>query len=217
MKKIVFLLVAAFSLSMVAQDQVTEGVIITKTTMSSDNEQAQAQFDMMGEMLTTTYFKDKNSRGELNSPMSGNVITINNDGESKMLVLMDNPMMGKKYMLTDTTEAKELAKDVVVTEGEEVKTVLGYECKQYIVKMSQNGSDVEMVMFTTEAIPVASQQTSGLGDKLKGFPLHMTMKVNQMGTDMVIISEVTEIKKETVSEDKFKVDVPEGYEKMEGQ
>ncbi|AUC77416.1 DUF4412 domain-containing protein [Olleya sp. Bg11-27] len=217
MKKIVFLLVAAFSLSMVAQDQVTEGIIITKTTMSSDNEQAQAQFDMVGEMLTTTYFKDKNSRGELNSPMSGNVITINNDSESKMLVLMDNPMMGKKYMLTDTTEAKELAKDVVVTEGEEVKTVLGYECKQYIVKMSQNGSDVEMVMFTTEAIPVASQQTSGLGDKLKGFPLHMTMKVNQMGTDMVIISEVTEIKKETVSEDKFKVVVPEGYEKMEGQ
>ena len=40
--------------------------------------------------------------------------------------------------------------------------------------------------------------------------------MSQMGSTIEVVSEVTEIKKEKVSDDKFSLTPPEGFEKMEG-
>ncbi|WP_452596654.1 DUF4412 domain-containing protein [Pontimicrobium sp. MEBiC01747] len=215
MKKVFTLLALSLTVMVSAQKKITEGVIVSKQTMSSDNEQVKAQLEMMGAMETTTYFKNDKTRSELSNPMSGDVVTVSN--AESVLVLMDNPMLGKKYMLQNVKEAEKQVQDIQVTPGTETKTILGYECKQYTVVLKQDAGNVEMEMYTTEDIPARSQQTSMVAEKVKGFPLYVVMKMSQMGTNMVITTEVTDIKKETVADDKFNMTPPEGYEKKDGQ
>jgi len=217
MKKLLLLFVLSLSLATTAQSQLTEGIIISKQTMTSNNEEMQAQFAMMGDMTTTTYFKDDMSRSEVSSPMTGDIVTITNTSSKEMLMLMDNPMMGKKYMLQKNDVTQEELDKIKMVAGTETKTVLGYACKQYTVTLDQDGVEVYMEMFTTNAIPISSQQSAMFGNKLKGFPLYTITKMDQMGSEMIITTEVTEIKKDAVSDSKFSMTPPEGYEKMDDQ
>jgi len=218
MKKVISLSLAlALSFVVFSQEVMKEGIIISKQTMSSDNEQMKAQLAMMGEMESITYFKGAKTRAELSNPMSGNVTTITDAETKETLTLMDNLAMGKKYMLQKTEITDEQLDKITVVVGDKTKTVLGYECKQYIVTMNEEAGAIEMELYTTESIPVATQQLAMLGNKLKGFPLYMTVKINQMGSVMIITTEVTEIKREAVSDDKFDMTPPEGYEKMSKQ
>jgi len=214
MRKILVFVALAFSVMVSAQSELTEGKITSKQTMSTDNEQVQAQLDMMGKMETITLFKGQNSRSELDNPMSGNVTTIINADEKKMLMLMDNPAMGKIYTVEDIDLSEEDLKNITVTKGSKTKTVLGYECQEYKTSVTKDGVTIDMVMFTTEAIKAPTQQTATMGDKVKGFPLYMEMKMNQMGIDMVVTTEVTKIEKQSVSSDLFNTTPPEGYKNM---
>jgi len=215
MKKLVFLLVATFSLSMVAQEQITEGVVSSKMTMSSSNEQMNEQFAMIGDIAIVTYFKADKTRSETNNPMSGETVSIIDTQEKKMLTLLNNPMMGKMYSLTDIADSPDNS-GVKITKGDETKTILGYECQEYNVVMNQDGVDMKMDVYTTEAIVAANQQTVEFGEDFKGFPLLMNINVNQAGMDMSMTYEVTEVKKDTVADEKFSMTPPEGYELMEG-
>ncbi len=217
MKKLILLLTLLLCITALAQEKLTEGVITTKQTMSSDNEEMQAQFATIGDMTTTTYFKGDKARSEVSSPMTGDIITISNGETNEVLMLMDNPMLGKQYALQKNEVTEDQLEKINVVAGSETKTVLGYECKQYMVTLSQDGVKMEMELFTTEAIPVASQQAAMLGDKLKGYPLYMKITMDQMENKMIITTEVTEIKKGAVSNDKFDMTPPAGYEKMVGQ
>jgi len=217
MKKLLLLFALSLSIMVSAQDKLTEGIIVSKQTMSSDNEQMQAQFATMGDMLTTTYFTKNKSRTEVSSPMMGDIITISNSDTKESLMLMDNPMLGKTYAIQKNELTDEQLNSINIVAGNETKTILGYECKQYTVTIEQEGVKMDVELYTTEAIDAMSQQADMLGGKLKGFPLYMTMKMNQMGSNMTIITEVTEIKKESVSDTKFSMTPPEGYKKMEGQ
>ncbi|WP_289044730.1 DUF4412 domain-containing protein [uncultured Olleya sp.] len=215
MKKLVFLLLATFSISMVAQEKITEGVIASKMTMSSPNEQMNAQLQMVGDINIITYFKDDKTRSETNNPMSGESVSIIDTEAKQMLTLLNNPMMGKKFTLSDINETPDTS-GIEITKGDETKTILGYDCEQYNITMNQQGVAMTMKVFTTEAIEASNQQTVELGEKFKGFPLLMTINVTQAGQDMAMTYEVTDIKKESVSDDKFSLTPPEGYEKMEG-
>ena len=217
MKKVFALLALSFTTMVSAQEKITEGVIISKQKMTTDNEELKAQLEMMGDMQTTTYFKNNKSRTEISNPMSGDVTTITDSKTRETLMLMDNPMLGKKYMFQKAENIDEILKDVEVIEGNQTKTILGYNCKQYMVTTNKDGVEMKMEMFTTESILAEVQQTAMLGEKLKGFPLYMIITMNQMGSDMVIITEVVEIKKESVADAKFSMTPPEGYEKMPGQ
>ncbi len=215
MKKLVFLLVATFSLSMVAQEKLTEGVIDSKMTMSSDNEQMKAQFEMIGDIAIKTYFKGDKTRSETNNPMSGESVSIIDTQAKKMLTLLNNPMMGKKYSETEI-EANPDTSGITITKGEGTKTILGYTCNEYNVAMDQQGVTMTMDIYTTEAIEASNQQTVEFGEDFKGFPLLMTINVNQSGMQMQMTYEVIGVNKESVSDDKFDMTPPEGYEKMEG-
>lgn len=215
MKK-VFLAVALVITSLgFAQEKISEGVITVKQTMSSTDEQVNMQLAMVGEVVTTTYFKENKSRSEMSSPMAGNTITVVDGDAGKMLMMMDNPMMGKKYSINDIKLDEEELKDVTVTPTNETKVVLGYTCKKYDVVMKKQGVEVKMVMYTTDKLSAKSQQTSSLGGKISGFPLYTEMKMNQMGAEIVVKMEATEIKKETVATAKFDMTPLEGYELAE--
>ena len=217
MKKIILAVALVFSIVVSAQKKITEGKIIAKQTISTDNEQAQAQFDAIGAMESITYFKNKNSRAEIKNPSSGDIVTVINSEKNEMLMLMDNPVLGKLYMLKKDLVTKEDLKNIKVTKGIKIKEILGYECEQYIAIIDKKGVMLEMELFTTEEIPVVSQQVAELGDEIKGFPLYVVTKMNQMGIDMKITSEVTSIKEEKVSAELFETTPPEGYKNMEEQ
>jgi len=221
MKKILSLsLLLLFTIITVAQDKFEEGKITTTQTVSTDNEEMQAMLEqMMGgsSMESITYIKGQKTRAEINNPGSGDIIMITDMDANKMLMLMDNPMLGKKYTITDldAEEVKKVTESTMVTEGTETKTILGYECKQYMVVVDQAGVKMEMEMYVTDKIvPVMTQQTSMLGDKLTGFPMYMVMKMNQQGMALTITSEVKSLEKESVADAKFSLTPLEGYSKM---
>lgn len=215
MKKIVFIVICALSVSMFAQQQLDEGVIISKQTMSSDNEQMNAQLAMLGSMVSTTYFKNDKSRSETSSPMTGSTVFIADNVSKKSLILMDNAMIGKKYMESDIAATEEDLKNVNIEKTNEKKTVLGYECTKYNVTMNKDGAEVKMAVYTTDKLKAISQQTAAFGKDFTGFPLYMTAQVVQQGMALNMTIEVTEIKAEKVSDDKFSLTPPEGYAKVD--
>ena len=215
MKKLLFVLVCVFSLSTFAQESISEGVAKSKQTMTSDNEQVQAQLAMVGEVLTTTYFKNNNTRSETFNLMSGNSITIMDSDSKEMLIMMDNQMVGKKYMTKNMEPGEEDMKNVTIEKGDETKTILGYECQEYNLTVNKDGAEVKMDMYVTDKISAISNQAVQMGTKVEGFPLYMEMTMSQMGMNIKITHEVTEINKETVSDDKFDMTPLEGYEKTD--
>ncbi|MEP5253511.1 DUF4412 domain-containing protein [Winogradskyella rapida] len=217
MKKILFLSVAMLlTMSLFAQEKINEGILIAKQSMSSDNEQMNAQLKAMGDTNATTYFKGEKSRSETSSPMTGDVTIIIDAAEQQMLMMMDRPGMGKKYMLQSFAPSEEDLKNVTVEKGTATKTILGYECQQYIIGMKQNGQDVKMEMYTTDQISAVSQNTTAMGDKVEGFPLYFVMTMNQMGATIEVTSEIVDIKKTTVADEKLSLTPPEGYTNMGG-
>jgi hypothetical protein len=217
MKKVLLLSLALMlSMGAFAQEEITEGTLIAKQTISSDNEAMNAQLAAMGETNAKTYFKNDKSRSETNSPMTGDLVIVIDGAKKQMLMLMNQPTTGKKYMLQSIDPSEEDLKNMTVEKGDETKTILGYECQQYIIKMKQNGQDVEMEMFTTDKIAAVSQNTTAMGGQVEGFPLYFVMKMNQMGSNIIVKSEITEIKKESVSDDILSITPPEGYTEMAG-
>jgi len=214
MKKLIFLLVLALNFTVFAQEKITEGVILSKQTMSSDNDQLNAQLAMIGDINTTTFFKENKTRTEQSTPMTGDQFTIMDGDSNQMMTAMSN-QMGKNYMVKNIELTEEQTKDVTITKGDETKTVLGYECQEYNVSVSKDGIVVNMDVYTTDKISAMSQQTNQIGADLDGFPMYMSISMSQMGMNMTITSEVMEVKAESVLDDKFDMTPPEGYTKKD--
>ncbi|MCA0133823.1 hypothetical protein [Winogradskyella alexanderae] len=213
---IICICVVATSVVLTAQEKITEGIITSKQTMTSSNPAMKQQFEMIGDIISTTYFKGAKSRGEISNPMSGNVVGIVDAESMSSLTLMDGPM-GKKYMMTKVDNVEELMKTMSVEKTDETKTILGYECTAYDITLEQQGMQIKMKMFATDKIqPVFSGENMALYEQVEGFPMMMTSTINQMGTDIIITTEVTEIKQVEVSDDKFDMTIPEGYTEMKG-
>jgi len=214
MKKAILLIALIISSLGFSQEEIKEGKLVVTQKMSSDNEQMNAQIAMMGDMTTTTYFKDDKSRTEVSSPMTGDMTIITSKETNESITFMDNPMLGKKYIKGTLDVSQEQKDNVSIRKGDLTKTFLGYECQQYFVTGNMEGQTMEMELYATDAINAYSQQTSAFSEELKGFPLFMTMTMSQMGANITITSEVTEINKETISDDKFSMAILEGYDEM---
>ncbi|MBJ7881264.1 DUF4412 domain-containing protein [Gelidibacter salicanalis] len=215
MKKLLFILTLSFSLTMFAQEQINEGIVISKQTMSSDNEQMNAQLAMLGDMMTTTYFKNDKTRSETSNPMTGTTVFIGDNATKKSLMLMDNAMIGKKFMETDMTPSEADLENVSIEKTNETKTILGYECVKYNVTMKKDGADVKGAIYATDKLHAISQQTTAFGDDFKGFPMYMSLALEQQGFKMDLVTEVTEVKAENVADEKFNMTPPEGYTKTD--
>ncbi|MGB1307938.1 MAG: DUF4412 domain-containing protein [Oceanihabitans sp.] len=217
MKKFICILLVAFSLTTVAQETINEGVISSKMTMSSSNAEVQGQFDMIGDILSTTYFKDDKSRAEVKSMMTGEATSIINNTTKQVLEYRNNPMSGGKTYAENTFETtKEDLKGITVVKTNETKTLLGYECTKYEVSVEQQGATINMDIFSTNKITAVNKRTTGFGKEFQGFPLLMVVKMNQMGVDMTMTMEVTQVEKKAVSMDKFDMTPPKGYTKVQG-
>lgn len=198
----------AFMLSTASIAQIKEGKIISKQTFDSEDPAVKGQLAMLGEMKSVTYVKGKNVRTEQSGGMTGTNISISNGETKETLVLMDNPFMGKKYVKTKgDEEEKEENDDFDVEETKETKVILGYTCKKYIL----SSDDVEISLYVTDKIILPGSEKGMYGGKIKGYPLLTETETSQMGMEMTIKNEVTEIKSEKVDNKKFDMTIPDGY------
>ncbi len=94
-KKVFILLVLFTSMFGFAQKPINEGVIISKQTLSSKDDQVNMQLAMVGQIITTTWFKNDKSRSEMSNPLIGNSIVVIDMAINKMLMMKDNAMIGK--------------------------------------------------------------------------------------------------------------------------
>ncbi|MDO1499872.1 hypothetical protein Q2T40_06990 [Winogradskyella maritima] len=215
MKKILFAVMAlSISFTALAQEKFEEGKMISKQTITSDNEQMSAMMASIGDIVSTTYVKGSKSRTETSNPMSGDITVITDNDAHEMLMIMDTPG-GKMYSKQSVKPTEETLESIKIEKGTETKTILGYECKQYTVSADVEGQTIEMELFVTEKIkPILTQQTAVLAGKVNGFPLYMVMKMNQQGTNMTITTEITEMVSESVDESKLDMTPPEGYKNI---
>ncbi|RSK40605.1 hypothetical protein [Mangrovimonas spongiae] len=208
-----YLFVSVFCASLVAQEKITEGVMSSTIKLSSSNSQMNSQFAMIGDISSVTYFKGNKTRTEAANPMTGTSTVIIDNATKKMLAYVNNAAMGKKYMQDSIQPSEDELKNVTVEKGTETKTILGYTCQQYFANLKEDGATVNMELYTTDKLPAVSDKTAVLGGKVKGYPLYLKMEAQNNGMDMIMTTEVTEIKQETVAEDKFNMTPPEGYTK----
>jgi uncharacterized protein YrzB (UPF0473 family) len=215
MKKLLFIAFVTLTSLGFAQEAITEGVVSSKQTMSTDNAELQGQLAMIGDIITTTYFKGNKTRSETNNFMTGSSIAIMDNDNNQMIMTLNNQMTGKKYVIQSMEASEENKENVTVTKGDKTKNVLGYECQEYLVEVNKEGVVVKMEVYTTDKVSAISQQSTMMGADLNGFPMYLTMNMSQMGMNLTITQEVTEIKKESVPDDKFDMTPPEGYEKTD--
>lgn len=216
MKKVFLFLCVATVMLGYSQDVITEGVVTSKQTMSSDNEQMNMQLAMIGEMVTTTYFKDDKTRTELSGEMTGDVVSIFNTKEGQMMMMMDNPMMGKKYVIKAIDNSQDGQNNVEIKKGTETKTILGYQCQQYFATITDAGTEVKMEMFMTKSISAINKETMNFGKDFDGgFPLSLEINTIAQGMKLMIKQEVTAVNAETVSDQKFEMTAPDGFEKVD--
>jgi hypothetical protein len=210
MKNMFLILLAFVTLNATAQ-KFTEGKITMTQTMTSDNEQMNAHLSNM-KMSIVTFFKGNKSRTETSSAMTGENVSIFDSDLKKGVVLMNNPMMGKTYVDINLDVSQEELEKVDVKKIDETKTILGYKCKGYTVKAMQAGVEVSMKVFATDEIKIARDKKQ-LGAEIDGYPLYMEVTMMQMGAELLMISEATNIEEQEVSDAMFDMTIPEGYKK----
>lgn len=210
MKKIILLIVLAFSFAVYSQEEIKEGTLKMKVTMSSENPQINSTYAMLGDLSSTTTFKGDKSRTEMSNPIMGTNISIVDNKNKVILVLMDNPMIGKKFMKTEIQPDIENLKKITVTETGEHKTILGYDCKGFLAE----GENTKMTLYVTEKIKGTNQNIAPISDKIKGFPLLSIVEINQNGASITTTAEVMELNKEDVDDALFDMTIPEGYTEL---
>ena len=120
MKKITLFTFLLLSLHTFSQENISEGIVVQKQSLSSTNEQMNTQLAMLGDMQTITYFKANKSRSEMSNPMAGETTTIMDNDKKEMLILINNAQLGKKYAIKSLTPSEESLKNIPNINAKEV-------------------------------------------------------------------------------------------------
>ena len=177
--------------------------------METEDTTMQQTLDMMGEMSTTWYISGTKFRSESVAGMTGTTTIIYDASAEEVLMLIESPFMGNSYMsFKDTTEADDPELKVVKTK--ETKEIAGYKCIKYVVIDS---TGLKTILYATDKIknPFGAQ----FGNNVEGAVLYSEMETETMGAIMTIKMIATEVNHEPISEDKFSLEIPEGYTEME--
>lgn len=192
----------------IGQEKLKEGKITFEITLNNAEEMNDQMLAMMPKEMVV-YFKDGKSRGEMDM-MGGKIVSITDSKAGETITCMD--IMGKKTAVKTTKEDAQKDKkdvgeyDVKITD--ETKDIAGYKCKKAIITFKdkeEKGSTSE-IWYTNELAASNSEKYSWKG--IDGFM--MEFAVDQKGMGMKF--SCTEVKKQVVNEDLFKI--PEGYTVM---
>ncbi|MCX6275976.1 MAG: hypothetical protein NTV09_12300, partial [Bacteroidetes bacterium] len=169
----------------IGQEKLKEGKITFEITLNNAEEMNDQMLAMMPKEMVV-YFKDGRSRGEMDM-MGGKIVSITDSKAGETITCMD--IMGKKSAIKTTKE-----------DAQKEKKDLG----EYDVKITDESTSE--IWFTNELEASNSERYSWKG--IDGFM--MEFAVDQKGMGMKF--SCTEVKKQDVSDDLFKI--PEGYTVM---
>lgn len=206
-----------FSINMIGQADITEGVIKMEISeVNSDDQQIAAQLEMMKGTETNYYFNKEKYLVTAN--MMGGMITMKNlfnVSDEQLTILFD--VMGQKMMVESSKAERKKTEDEqmeamegmeVVYDKEDTKEILGYKCHKATIK---GNDDVPMsfVMYVSPELKATNKMIQGLqAFDIEGFPMEFVMDMGQMSMTYT----TTEISKE-LDASVFTVDT-NGYKKM---
>ena len=171
----------------------------------------------MAAFMPTSYeylISESNLRMKINGGMSaamlGDMLILGEEDKSYMIKDAEKTA----YLMADDEDdsAEEMKPEVEKTD--ETKTISGYDCQKYIVKMKTDGPPGEAVqtMWMTEDLqikrPKGAEKNGGavFVNGVEGFP--MMIETKTMGFTMVM--KVTEVEKMSIPSSTF--EIPKGYE-----
>jgi hypothetical protein len=154
--------------------------------------------------MKMVYAKD-HIKVDMDMVMAKNIVIIDTKKEN-LTMLLD--IMGNKYAITMSNEElkksnEEKSKVESIEKTESTKTIAGYVCNKYIVKM-ENKDEVS-IWATTMIKPETVNPTDQYDGKLDAFPLEYTTVTNGMTMKMT----ATKVNFDKVNMGEF--DVPADY------
>ncbi|MFO7879176.1 MAG: hypothetical protein ACQES0_09345 [Bacteroidota bacterium] len=210
MKKIAYLLIVVFAISMNScslfkgGDDTFEGYIKYKIEYKGDlDENTRAQLPTS----VIKYYKDSKVREENETAMYS-VYQITNSAKEEVIILMDMDMMGEKIAYKKSKEDMEEEmgeemEDPEIRETGETKEILGYDTKKVELLM---GDNIFTAYTTDELKTAANLNWAGQFRGVDGIILEYTTE--QQG--IITTYKATEIEKEKVPAEKFSI--PSEYE-----
>lgn len=162
-------------------------LIMEITEASSENEQVNAQVQMMKGSVTEVHYKDGQSLTTMNL-MGGMVVTrILMEASGDIKLIMD--MMGNKMLIPMSKMDIDKAKaenenpmdDLDISYDEsDTKEIAGFSCYKMIAQSAVN-PDMQIEAYITEEIQANAAVIRGVDlEKFKGFPLEYTLDVGMM-------------------------------------
>jgi len=132
------------------------------------------------------------------SPQEGfGVISITNGDAKSAITILDIMGMGKYYIETPAEKILEAQKTVKYDYNKtgEKKTIAGYECEKVVITMTDLETDESksFVEYVTTALNVGENVNFAETPGLEGYSLRSEVKRDIEGTEVTIITEVTEI------------------------
>jgi hypothetical protein len=208
MKKITYLLIAVFAISLSScslfkNNKPFEGYIKYTIDYEGDIDEG-----TLAQMPTSTkeYYKDHKVR-KVNETAMGGIYTITDNANMEIIMLLDLGMMGQKLAVkqdsADLKEAFEEIGDIEVNPTGETKEILGYTAKKVEIEVEDN---IFTAYTTTE---ITSPANAHLADQFKNVEgVILEYSVTQRGITSTYTA--TEIEKEKVDDAMFTI--PEDYE-----
>lgn len=197
----VFALMSSLLVAQVEQGSLTLEI----TEVSSDNQQAAAQLEMMKGTQVNVFFKGKESVTKMNM-MGGMVETnvkMNANGDMDMLM----SMMGQKMWIQATKAELDRSKienenamtdlDIVYDESD-TKNIAGFDCYKMVVTSPDN-EGFTMEAYITEELKINAAMVQNVDImEFKGLPLEYIISndVPQLGATMKMVFTTTNFSKE---------------------
>lgn len=209
MKKLLLVTALIFiSVSALAQKKIKEGVINTTQSFYINGKLIKKEFQII-------YFDGLKSNIESYSSLSGHSNLIYDVEKKQMLTLLKTSIKDKKYHLNAITSSNRNSNSIKLTRGNKTKNILGFDCKEEIVKLKKNGIDLTITMFTTDKINfVVNNETIDLVNVVNGHPMYSEIVLKQDGVVSKIVTKTVMVKGQNVSKEKFSLKPPKGYTKM---
>ncbi len=163
----------------------------------------------MNDQLTIIYFKNDKSRSEVSSRRTGMKTSIVDVSVNKKLILTDNLITGKRFKWENLNVNKGN-----VTKLTDTKIIQGYECSHYQIASNGQKTQILIDVYVTPKISAISPEVAAFYKQIKGFPMHMEMRVKSHGMHILMQYDVTELKAIKILDSQFNMSIPDGFIKF---
>lgn len=214
MKKALFAIVAGLSLSTSVTAQLREGVINYEMTLTSPDEEMQAQLDFMGTTEIAITFNKDFMKNETKNMMYVQKTIYNNKAEKGLMLQEANGLKAAVHLTADEIEKQSRMgrgnEDVKYEKTSETKDILGYKCRK-VVAATERGTTT---LWVTDEIDLKGKANQFYSEEAGGFALEIITSVNRGGREMNINFNAVAIKDKIKDKDPFNMDIPKGYKEM---